>query len=432
MVRTLIQKLQASEDGASLSAFRVLFGVLLSVSAFRYLAKGWVRDYFVEARFRFTFFGFEWLEPLPGPAMYGLFVVLGLLGVAVAVGFFARLSLGLYAALFLYVFLLDATHYLNHHYLLLLLAGLLALSPCDAFFAVRPQAPPMAPSVFRWLLRAQLAVVYLFSGLAKLQSDWLLRGEPLTSWMRESGLRAFIHDPAVFEWLGRAASLAAFGLVLSAPLLLLLRRTRPFVFFALAVFHAGTGLLLPLGIFPFLAVAALTSFLEPSWPRRLLPARFFSTRSVAGPSSVSRLALALFAVHLFIQLAVPLRHHLYPGPVVWTEEGFRFAWHLRLIEKRGTVKFLVRELDTGVEHHVDPLEELSEKQAGRMVGRPEYYVQYARHLRQRLGGRVAVFVEDRVSLNGRPMQPLVDSSVDLSAVEPSWRPQHFILPAPEL
>jgi hypothetical protein len=27
-----------------------------------------------------------------------------------------------------------------------------------------------------------------------------------------------------------------------------------------------------------------------------------------------------------LQLAVPLRHHTYEGPVVWTGEGYHFSW----------------------------------------------------------------------------------------------------------
>ena len=34
--------------------------------------------------------------------------------------------------------------------------------------------------------------------------------------------------------------------------------------------------------------------------------------------------------------------HLYPGDVAWTEEGHRFAWHMRLKDKVGAARFLVR------------------------------------------------------------------------------------------
>lgn len=35
----------------------------------------------------------------------------------------------------------------------------------------------------------------------------------------------------------------------------------------------------------------------------------------------------------------PLRHWLYPGNVLWTEEGFRFSWYVMLIEKTGLVQY---------------------------------------------------------------------------------------------
>ena len=40
----------------------------------------------------------------------------------------------------------------------------------------------------------------------------------------------------------------------------------------------------------------------------------------------------LVVLFLGIQFLLPLRHLLYPGNVNWTEEGFRFAWRVMLVE----------------------------------------------------------------------------------------------------
>ena len=34
-----------------------------------------------------------------------------------------------------------------------------------------------------WLLRAQVGVVYLFAGIAKLNPDWLFHAQPLRIWL---------------------------------------------------------------------------------------------------------------------------------------------------------------------------------------------------------------------------------------------------------
>ena len=48
-----------------------------------------------------------------------------------------------------------------------------------------------------------------------------------------------------------------------------------------------------------------------------------------------------------VQLVLPLRHWLYPGDRLWTEEGFRFAWHVTVAEKTGSTAFYVRDPGTG-------------------------------------------------------------------------------------
>ena len=41
-----------------------------------------------------------------------------------------------------------------------------------------------------------------------------------------------------------------------------------------------------------------------------------------------------------VQLLVPFRHFLYRGHVDWTEEGNRFAWRMKLRDKRGEMTFV--------------------------------------------------------------------------------------------
>src|SRR5688500_4189913 len=104
----LTRRLFAPIDIASLVLFRVAFGLLMTWEAVRYLVNGWVRRDFVEPALHFTFYGFDWVRPLPGPWMTAWFVALGVLGACVAAGLWHRAAAALFFAGFAWVFLVDA------------------------------------------------------------------------------------------------------------------------------------------------------------------------------------------------------------------------------------------------------------------------------------------------------------------------------------
>ena len=115
---------RASEpvDGTSVACFRMAFGALLLIEVGRYFANGWIQAVYVAPPFHFTYFGFEWVRPWPGAGMVWHFFGLGVLATLLMVGLWTRLAaLGL-ALGWGYVFLLEEAEYLNHLYLICLLA----------------------------------------------------------------------------------------------------------------------------------------------------------------------------------------------------------------------------------------------------------------------------------------------------------------------
>src|SRR6266496_1464652 len=116
-------------DIASLAAFRILFGLLMAAAMVRFLAKGWVGEFYVAPVFHFPYPGFEWIRPWPGALMHAHFIALALLAVGVALGSFYRICITLFFLGFTYVELLDQTTYLNHYYLISLLSGLMIFLP---------------------------------------------------------------------------------------------------------------------------------------------------------------------------------------------------------------------------------------------------------------------------------------------------------------
>jgi vitamin K-dependent gamma-carboxylase len=458
--KRLERALLSPVDAAWLVALRVLFGLALCASMLRFSLYGWVERLFVAPSFRFSYYGFAWLEPLPGPLMHGLFWALAVLSLAVAAGFcfrFAALGVALGLS---YFQLLDVSTYLNHYYLAALLAWLLALSPAgrvgsvDAWLARMPW-PATVPASWLYLLRVQVGVVYAFAGLAKAQSDWLLHAQPLRIWLGASTDLPLIGPLLTIEWVPLAMSWAGFLFDTTIVGFLLMRRTRPYAYAVVIVFHLFTRLLFPIGMFPVFMVLAALMFFGPSWPRALwarlrqIPlaaVRGLTPTSVVMPTpavmphaalratGVQRAGLALAAAYCVLQVALPLRAHLYGGNVLWHEQGMRFSWRVMLRAKGGSTELLVRDTRSGRVLHVSPRQYLTDMQESEMSGQPDLIVQLARHVKQdfeRRGvGPVEVRALTRVALNGRRAAPLVDPEIDLATVEDGLARASWILPAP--
>ena len=95
MLQRLSSKLWHPVNNASLVFFRVAFGAIMVWEIYRYFAEDRIRRYYIEPKFLFTYFGFDWVKPWPGHGMHMHFAVLGLLGTFVALGLFYRISAAL-------------------------------------------------------------------------------------------------------------------------------------------------------------------------------------------------------------------------------------------------------------------------------------------------------------------------------------------------
>ncbi len=120
--------------------------------------------------------------------MYWHYALMGLAAACMTLGIVYRPACAAFAATFTYAHLCDKSNYLNHNYLVSLLAALLALLPLDRQASLRVWLRPdeRRSTVPRWMLPA-LAVSnrcrFFLGGLAKIGSDWLLHAEPLRIWL---------------------------------------------------------------------------------------------------------------------------------------------------------------------------------------------------------------------------------------------------------
>ncbi|HKC12385.1 MAG TPA: HTTM domain-containing protein [Vicinamibacteria bacterium] len=433
----------APVDAASLVCFRVAFGVVMAWEVIRYFRNGWIAADFIEPAFHFKYFGFGWVRPWPGAGMYVHFTALGIAALGIALGLAYRLSAVVFFLGFTYVFLLDQSYYLNHFYLIVLLAFSLVLLPVRGALSLDALLVPhlrsdTAPAWALWLLRAQVGIPYVYGGLAKLNHDWL-RGEPIRMWLAERTHLPLLGRFFTEEWMVFAFAYGGLLLDLLIVPFLLSSRSRLWAFLLGLAFHGLNSVLFEIGVFPWLMMAATTIFFPPEWPRRLglLPPRGRAGPDppVATPPRRRGPILAGVGVYLAVQVLVPLRHYAYPGNVSWTEEGHRFSWHMRLRDKESQARFLVTDVDRGTTWTVEPSAYLTEQQARVMAGRPDMILQLAHHLAGELrrSGRSWVEVRARVvaSLNGRPPQLLLDPDVDLAREPRSLAPAPWILPLHE-
>jgi vitamin K-dependent gamma-carboxylase len=437
-VRHLRARFSAPADVASLAAFRILFGLLMAASVARFMAKGWVHTFFVEPAAHFPYPAFSFVRPWPPPWMYVHYACLLVLALGMALGCCYRVCAFGFLFGFTYVELIDQSLYLNHYYLVSLLAALLAVLPAGRAFSLdawrRPErAVSTIPVWVLAALRFQVGLVYVFAGVAKLNHDWLVEAQPLRIWLAACGAYPVIgpwlatREAAVLaSWLGAAFDLGIVGVLLA-------RRTRPLGVVLVLVFHAATGLLFPIGIFPWLMSVGATVLLSPAWPRRALEwlcARLTGAPGAPGangphPAFRSPAWLApVLAAHCFVQAVLPLRQHFAGSKSAWTLDGFNFAWNVMVAEKAGAVSFRAEERSTGKTQRVEPELVLAPFQVHAMAQDPELVREGALLVAERLrreGHDVAVYADAVATLNGRPAHPLVDPTVDLTGPLPtSW------------
>ena len=86
-------------DNAPLIIFRIFFGFLIACESFGAIATGWVKKVLIAPQFTFSFIGLEWLQPLPGYGMYFYFVLMGILGILIMLGYRYKLAIISYTIL---------------------------------------------------------------------------------------------------------------------------------------------------------------------------------------------------------------------------------------------------------------------------------------------------------------------------------------------
>ena len=445
MTIELREYFKSLKSAAPLAVFRIGFGLMMLYSIMRFYFMGWIEKVYINPKFHFKYYGFEWIPDL-GEFTYILFFICAITSIMITLGLKYKLSIILFFCSFTYIELLEKTVYLNHYYFISILSFLLIFLPLNAAFSFdNLLSNTKETKVPRWTidcLKLLLAIVYIYAGIAKINTDWLIEAMPLKLWLTSKYDLPIIGEYFMQQvWVHYLMSWGGMLYDLSIPFLLLFKKTRKFGFFMVVFFHAFTRVLFPIGVFPIVMIISSLIFFDEKFHTRIinfiknLLLKFFRFKKREKFNVVSKSTSKITAVIVFaffiIQLIMPLRHMMYPGNIMWHEQGYRFSWRVMLMEKIGYSTFKI-EQENGTYFYVKNEDHLTSYQEKQMSFQPDFILEYAHYLgefyKKKGVDNIKVFADSFVSLNGRKSQRFVDPDINLLEIKDSFRNKEWILP----
>ena len=430
---------------ATLAFFRLAFGLMMAFSLIRFTAYGWIEKLYILPQYRFTYYGFSHLPRL-GNYTYLLFLICFLSAVFVAIGYKYKIAISTFFLSFTYIELLDKTTYLNHYYFVSVVAFILIFLPANRFFSVDAYKNSKLRSQFipKWnvdILKIIIAIVYVYAGLAKINTDWLLEAMPLKIWLPGQSDLPIIGSYLNKNWVHYLFSWTGMIYDLTIPFLLLYKPTRYFAFFLVVVFHVLTKILFPIGIFPYVMIISSLLFFDSKFHIQVLkytsqifkiPFTKFQNNQLFTPTLFNKTGNVVVILFVVIQIVFPFRYLLYKEELFWTEQGYRFSWRVMLMEKAGYTQFTVVDSKTNEKIKVNNSQFLTEFQIKQMAFQPDFILEYAHILKNHYSkngiNNPKVFAESYVALNGRLSRLYIDPKVDLAQEKESFKNKKWILP----
>jgi hypothetical protein len=440
--------LSKRHESTSLAFFRLGFGLLMTYSIIRFWLKGWIQTMYIDPSFHFTFYGFEWVTPL-GNYTYLLFFICGLSAFFVAIGYRYYMSIIIFFLSFTYIELMDKTTYLNHYYFVSILSFLMIFLPSNSSYSVdsylQKKSFKYTPKWCVDSIKLLLFIVYFYSGLAKINKDWLFEAQPLKIWLTTGSYDFPLIGSNLMqqEWFHYFMSWGGMFYDLLIPFLLISTRTRVFGFLLVIFFHLFTVLLFPIGMFPYIMIMSSLIFFSSKTHKKILD--FILKPFIDKIKSIremkiiniqkERISLIVVSVFFIIQFLFPFRYSLYPGELFWNEQGYRFSWRVMLMEKKGYTTFKVVNKENDNSFYIMNNNFLTEFQERQMSFQPDFIIEYAHFLGtyyKNLGlNDIEIYADSYVALNGRISKRFIDPKIDLLKQKRGFKNKDWIIPLDE-
>ena len=420
----------------------------MTYSIIRFWLKGWIQTMYIDPSFHFTFYGFEWVTPL-GNYTYLLFFICGLSAFFVAIGYRYYMSIIIFFLSFTYIELMDKTTYLNHYYFVSILSFLMIFLPSNSSYSVdsylQKKSFKYTPKWCVDSIKLLLFIVYFYSGLAKINKDWLFEAQPLKIWLTTGSYDFPLIGSNLMqqEWFHYFMSWGGMFYDLLIPFLLISTRTRVFGFLLVIFFHLFTVLLFPIGMFPYIMIMSSLIFFSSKTHKKILD--FILKPFIDKIKSIremkiiniqkERISLIVVSVFFIIQFLFPLRYSLYPGELFWNEQGYRFSWRVMLMEKKGYTTFKVVNKENDNSFYIMNNSFLTEFQERQMSFQPDFIIEYAHFLGtyyKNLGlNDIEIYADSYVALNGRISKRFIDPKIDLLKQKRGFKNKDWIIPLDE-
>ncbi len=425
-------------DNSALIVFRILFGALIFIESIGAIFTGWVKHILIDPQFTFSFIGFEWLQPLPGNWMYIYYIIMGICGLGVMLGYKYRWSIIGFTLLWTTTYFMQKAAYNNHYYLLILLSTIMAIVPANTNYAIDSRANPSIKknSMPRWcslVFVLQMAIVYTYASIAKMYPDWL--DTTVVELLLKSKQQYYLIGELLQQkWIHY--SISYFGIIFDLLIvpLLLWKSTRKYAFYTAVFFHLFNSVVFQVGVFPYMSLALMLFFFEPNTIRNIFLKKkiFYEDEAFIIPKK-SALITGLLIVYFCVQIILPLRHWVIKDDVLWTEEGHRLSWRMMLRAKSGIVNYKVVDNATNTIIPIQIDDYLTAKQKRNAATKPDVIWQFSQYLKQKFkaeGIDVAVYVSCKIKVNGKLFQPFIDPKIDLTTVKwDAFGHHEWILPS---
>ena len=421
----------------------------MTFSILRFWLKGWIETTYIDPSFHFSYYFFDWVKPL-GDFTYLIFLICGLSAFFIALGYKYTYSIIIFFLSFTYIELMDKTTYLNHYYFISILSFIMLFLPASSSYSIDAlQDKTSFSKVYKWnidVIKLLLFIVYFYSGLAKINSDWLIEAQPLKIWLTSNYDLPLIGGLMQKTWIHYFMSWGGMIYDLSIAFLLIYNKTRVFAFLLVIFFHLFTAILFPIGMFPYIMIMGSVIFFESKTHKKILDyfSSLFHLNKIISSKKIIRdikpfkrkkLAIVVLSVFFTIQILFPFRYFLYPGELFWNEQGYRFSWRVMLIEKKGYTNFKVVDKDSNNSFFVKNEDFLTEFQERQMSFQPDFILEFAHFLGNFYSEKgiknVEIYADSYVTLNGRMSMPFIDSNIDLYKQKRGFKHKKWIIPINE-
>lgn len=447
----ILQIMFKQVDNSQLIIFRIFFGLLMLLESWGAIATGWVKEAFIVPKQTFTFIGFEWTEVLLGEFMYFYYIVMGIMGILIMLGYRYRLACISFFTLWGLTYFMQKSHYNNHYYLVWLISGFMAIIPAHKYHSLDVKRNPSLKQNWTqywtvFIFQFQIAIVYVYASIAKLYPGWLenkflaLRLKRAAKWFRNELSWDTYANFLELESVQYFQVYAGIFFDLLVVPMLLFKRTRTIALIATLTFHLANSITLQIGIFPYFAIAFAVFF----YPRQRIQQLFFKSKTFYNDlksqiclSQNNKIGLGLISLYFLIQLILPIRHWFIEDNVLWTEEGHRLSWRM-MLRTKGSHSFYFEyvDLESNTRKKINKYDYATNRQLRVAATKPDMIWQLLQRIEADFEAKGIkydeLYAHSKVSVNGGKYYPLIDSNYNLKNIKwNTFTHQDWILKCPE-